>query len=161
MGDRGQIEFCFPKGKSVFLYTHDGGLELKQTLAKALKRGESCWNDPEYLLRIIFSEMTMGYSKGRSAFPYTHDGGLDLQQTLAKTLKRRENDPEYLLLLLFSDMIRGYERDTTGVGDHEDLDHPLIRIVNVVPSWIENEELPMVIIGDDQWTFPQFVQEFA
>lgn len=51
MGDRGQI-----KVGGVYLYTHYGGSELKQTLQEALKRKQR-WQDEEYLTRIIFSEM--------------------------------------------------------------------------------------------------------
>lgn len=40
----------------VYLYTHDEGHNLDQTVARALARRER-WRDQEYLTRIIFSEM--------------------------------------------------------------------------------------------------------
>jgi hypothetical protein len=54
MGDRAQIKI---EDNGVFLYTHWCGSELKDTLKQALIRGESRWNDSEYLTRIIFCEM--------------------------------------------------------------------------------------------------------
>lgn len=59
MGDRGQIKIKIDKS-AVFLYTHWGGSELNATLANALDRGRGRWSDTEYLIRIIFNEMTKG-----------------------------------------------------------------------------------------------------
>jgi hypothetical protein len=59
MGDRANIVFtnhsAFPS--PVFLYTHWGGYDIKETLKSALKRGEDQWTDAQYLSRIVFSEM--------------------------------------------------------------------------------------------------------
>lgn len=64
MGDRGNIVLTgketFPNGK-VYLYTHWGGSEIKQTLAAALGKRQS-WGDGSYLARIIFTELTRGVS---------------------------------------------------------------------------------------------------
>jgi len=59
MGDRGQVEITGMHGSdaSIYLYTHWGASELEHTVANALARGTSRWNDDEYLNRIIFSEM--------------------------------------------------------------------------------------------------------
>lgn len=57
MGDRAQIAVQHG-AKRVYLYTHWGGSEIRQTLVAALTRGRDRWDDPEYLTRIIFSEMT-------------------------------------------------------------------------------------------------------
>jgi len=54
MGDRGQVLIL--EG-DVYLYTHWRATELIETVRKALTRGKGRWNDPEYLARIIFSEM--------------------------------------------------------------------------------------------------------
>jgi hypothetical protein len=43
--------------EQVCLYQHWDGDNLPEKLRKALKRGESRWNDYQYLTRIIFSEM--------------------------------------------------------------------------------------------------------
>lgn len=67
MGDRANIRIKqlfppTPEGEEpqfVYLYTHWGGTELPQTLAKALdsKAGRSRWDDESYLARIIFCHM--------------------------------------------------------------------------------------------------------
>lgn len=59
MGDRANIVFekhsAFPH--PVFLYSHWGGSEIKQTLQRALKRGKDRWKDAQYLSRIVLCEM--------------------------------------------------------------------------------------------------------
>lgn len=57
MGDRGQVLI---KDEGVYLYTHWRASELEGVVRKALERGTSRWNDPEYLARIIFCEMIKG-----------------------------------------------------------------------------------------------------
>ncbi len=63
MGCRGNIEIIQPKlghtsGEvSIYLYTHWGGEELCQDLARGLDKGQGRWLDPDYLTRIIFNEM--------------------------------------------------------------------------------------------------------
>lgn len=68
MGDRAQVHFT---DTGAFLYTHFGGYKIDEVVASALDRGRSRWNDPEYLARIVFSEMirddidgTTGYGIG-------------------------------------------------------------------------------------------------
>ncbi|KKN28612.1 hypothetical protein LCGC14_0852570 [marine sediment metagenome] len=51
MGDRGNI-----KVGNVYLYTHWGGSEIKQTLQDVLKRKQR-WDDEAYLTRMIFCGM--------------------------------------------------------------------------------------------------------
>lgn len=57
MGDRANIRFDVENEPSMYFYTHWSGSELPFTLQKALKRGESRWEDEPYLARIIFCEM--------------------------------------------------------------------------------------------------------
>jgi hypothetical protein len=57
MGDRRNVVVKHDQERAVALYTHWGGSDLPATLANALKRGESRWDDSTYLTRIIFSEM--------------------------------------------------------------------------------------------------------
>jgi hypothetical protein len=52
--DPKQRNWDLPK---IYFYTHWGALDLEDDLRQALIRGESRWNDPAYLARIIFSEM--------------------------------------------------------------------------------------------------------
>jgi hypothetical protein len=67
MGDRAQVKVVTNYG-DVYLYTHWYGHKLKKTVAKALDRGRDRWNDPEYLTRIIFSEMIKGHEKENTGF---------------------------------------------------------------------------------------------
>ena len=54
MGDRGQILI---KDTGVYLYSHWGAIDLWGEAWRALKRAPDRWDDPEYLARVIFSEM--------------------------------------------------------------------------------------------------------
>lgn len=54
MGSRAQVHIV---DTGVWLYTHWGATTLPQTVANALAR-DARWNDPEYLARIIFDQMT-------------------------------------------------------------------------------------------------------
>lgn len=56
MGDRAQVKVVL-ENKSIYLYTHWDGSELENIVISALKRGSDRLDDPEYLARIIFSEM--------------------------------------------------------------------------------------------------------
>lgn len=56
MGDRGQV---YIKDVKTYLYTHWGATELPEQVEKAIAK-KWRWNDPEYLARIIFDEMTDG-----------------------------------------------------------------------------------------------------
>lgn len=67
MGDRGQIRVR-DGGSEVILYTHWGASDLETTLASALKRGCSRWNDCSYLARIIFCEMVRDDIEGLTGF---------------------------------------------------------------------------------------------
>lgn len=53
MGARAQV---YIKDTGIYLYTHWGAYELKNVVRKAISRMER-WSDPDYLARIIFSEM--------------------------------------------------------------------------------------------------------
>lgn len=58
MGDRGEVKVIQHSiDAPVYLYTHWGATYLCQTVANALERGRSRWDDPPYLTRIIFSDM--------------------------------------------------------------------------------------------------------
>lgn len=77
MGDRGNVVVQYDNGSEVFLYTHWGRSELKETVADALDRGRDRWNDDSYLARIIFSEMTRDYIEDETGFgisPFITDG---------------------------------------------------------------------------------------
>lgn len=59
MGDRANIVVT-NRHNHIVLYTHWAGTELPDILKSALKRGESRWDDFQYLTRIIFCEMIKG-----------------------------------------------------------------------------------------------------
>lgn len=60
MGDRAQVLITEDGQTGVFLYTHWDGNQLPTTLAHALRRGESRWDDAPYLARVIFTDMVRG-----------------------------------------------------------------------------------------------------
>jgi hypothetical protein len=56
MGSRAQVKI---QDTGVFLYTHWGASEIVEDVRTAIKRGKRL-NDPGYLTRIIFDQMTLG-----------------------------------------------------------------------------------------------------
>lgn len=75
MGDRSQVAIKQPTSNSpqgrVYLYSHWGGAEIYGDVQRALVRAPDRHEDPEYLTRVIFSEMgaavvdsTTGYGIG-------------------------------------------------------------------------------------------------
>ena len=61
MGDRANVVLTGGGERAgtsdLVFYTHWNGSELPRTVQAALERGRDRWNDPQYLNRIIFSEM--------------------------------------------------------------------------------------------------------
>lgn len=58
MGNRANIKIIqYENATPLYLYTHWNGSIWNIELAKALKFGESRWNDTSYLTRIIISRM--------------------------------------------------------------------------------------------------------
>lgn len=62
MGDRGNIHVQTHGGREggVWFYTHWSGSDLPQIVANGLDRGRSRWDDPPYLARILFDQLTDG-----------------------------------------------------------------------------------------------------
>jgi hypothetical protein len=63
MGDRGNI-FCTEGDKDqngsprgIYMYTHWRGYRLPLILREALRKGQSRWDDPAYLNRVIFQTL--------------------------------------------------------------------------------------------------------
>lgn len=78
MGDRANVYVHEGDAPGVYLYTHNGGSGLPDTVRTALAR-EQRWHDDPYLARIIFSTMIEGDVSGEtgygiSAVPFS--GGL-------------------------------------------------------------------------------------
>jgi hypothetical protein len=58
MGDRGNIVVLMDtESAPVYLYTHWGGTELPEVVSAALAKRWR-WNDPAYLARILFDQLT-------------------------------------------------------------------------------------------------------
>ena len=68
MGVRANVRIISRSTGDVFLYTHWCGSELGEVLQRAMARGRGRWDDPAYLARIIFSEMTEGQEKATTGF---------------------------------------------------------------------------------------------
>lgn len=67
MGDRGHIVIEQPQNQTaVVLYTHWNASGLPHLLAQALGK-EARWNDPEYLARIIFDQISASASETTGA----------------------------------------------------------------------------------------------
>lgn len=67
MGDRGHIVIEQPRDQpAVVLYTHRSANGLPHLLAQALGK-EARWNDPEYLARIIFDQISNDASETTGA----------------------------------------------------------------------------------------------
>lgn len=80
MGARAQVKI---EDEGVFLYTHWGSGEIEDDVRKALQRRQR-WTDPEYLARIIFSQMTKGQEEGETGFGIgtSQHGDIDVLITL-------------------------------------------------------------------------------
>jgi hypothetical protein len=68
MGDRANIVLDQEEGKSIYLYTHWGGNELPETLARSLERTRERWTDEIYLGRLIFQDLTRGSEDSITGF---------------------------------------------------------------------------------------------
>lgn len=58
MGNRGNIVIHEKEGGKIFLYTHWGGSDLRETVARALALGKARWDDESYLTRIVFDALS-------------------------------------------------------------------------------------------------------
>lgn len=77
MGDRANIVIR-QQDQAIYLYSHWGGEDMPDTLARALIHGQSRWNDETYLARIIFNAMTAGDETSTTGFGigvYPSDNG--------------------------------------------------------------------------------------
>jgi len=93
MGDRINIAIKYEDGDIIYFYSHWRGLEIKNVLKKALKRGEVRWNDEPYLTRIIFSEMIKDEVMevtGYGIAPYPIDDGQN--KTIEVNIKKQTVD---------------------------------------------------------------------
>jgi hypothetical protein len=68
MGDRANIYIHEGDEPGVYLYTHWSGYELPEVARLALVRGQSRWDDPPYLARIVFCQMIGGDADGLTGY---------------------------------------------------------------------------------------------
>jgi hypothetical protein len=77
MGDRGNIKIEVEGYPPLWIYTHWEGSVLPETVRRGLIRGRPRWDDPAYLTRILFDEVT-GDDRGLTGFgvsTFRGDGG--------------------------------------------------------------------------------------
>lgn len=75
MGDRNNIKITYHTGASVYLYSHWGGSELREIVARAVEDGKRV-DDESYFTRILFSRMIADDVKGADGYgiaPYPPD----------------------------------------------------------------------------------------
>lgn len=93
MGDRGNI-IIEPNGSTftapLYMYTHWRGSGIQQILQSALKRGKGRWNDPSYLARIIFNELTKGCEMEETGFGLSNSLGDNEHPLLWVDMKTRK-----------------------------------------------------------------------
>lgn len=68
MGDRANIYVHEGDEPGVYLYTHWSGYDLPEVARLALVRGQSRWDDPQYLARIVFCQMISGDTDGTTGY---------------------------------------------------------------------------------------------
>lgn len=103
MGDRRNVVVEFTNGTSVALYTHWAGSDLPQTLAKALDRGRSRWDDPTYLTRMIFSEMIAAEAGDDVIGVLMSETGFGIEPIPTGSDSYCEADPGYDLVVSLAD----------------------------------------------------------
>lgn len=96
MGDRANVYVHDGDQPGVYLYTHNGGYELPDTVRTALAR-EQRWDDDQYLTRIIFNTMTKGQEDGETGFgisAYRSEGQIVDVDTSTRQVKVFDEDPQ-------------------------------------------------------------------
>lgn len=80
MGDRGNIVIRKRGQDALFMYTHWRGSDLPEIVALGLSRGETRWDDEQYLNRILFQTL-VGKDFGTTGFGLSTemgDGGTEV-----------------------------------------------------------------------------------
>lgn len=86
MGCRGQVKF---QDTNVYLYTHWGATDLPNIVQASLRRRWR-WNDPEYLARIVFDEMTRGSHDQETGYGIGTEEHGDIEMLVTLNCKERE-----------------------------------------------------------------------
>ena len=86
MGARTQV---YIKDTKVYLYSHWGSQRIRETIAKALSK-KWRWNDPEYLARIIFDEMTKSQHNTETGFGIGTKEHLDIDNLVTINCKTKQ-----------------------------------------------------------------------
>lgn len=103
MGSRAQILI---EDEGVYLYTHWGADNLKEDLKAILdtSKARNRWNDPEYLARIIFSEMIKNDINGETGFGIGSSEHGDIQLLIILNVK----DNTIIIKNIFSNRNKKY-----------------------------------------------------
>lgn len=138
MGDRGNICINYnnaygqeSKYPPIYFYGHWSGTEMPFVLQRALKKHRR-WNDPAYLARIIFNELTAGYEKEETGYgiaPYICDNEHDILEVCVEEKKVKR--------LAYS------WRKAGDIGQG--------KAVDGLPDYYEGNEKPI-----KEWTFDEF-----
>ena len=101
MGSRAQVKI---QETGVFLYTHWGAGEIQEDVRTVIRRGKRL-NDPEYLARIIFDQMTLGQQgQDIGAGIGTQEAG-DIEVLVTVDTERK--------LVIVKDVYKGTSKTTT------------------------------------------------
>ena len=102
MGNRGNIVIRFndstDKPSAVWFYTHWSGTEIGQVVRNTLARRKR-WDDPAYLARMIFDELTAGKQGKETGFGIStgmcdNEHDLLVIDTDAQTVRRVDSDDD-------------------------------------------------------------------
>ena len=108
MGDRGQV-----KVGEIYLYTHWGAYKLIDDVYSALKKHWR-WNDPCYLARIIFDEMTLGMHDEETGFGICGNQHGDIWRLIeisggnVAIRKRKWNEDDLYWITEYSDTFKNF-----------------------------------------------------
>lgn len=86
MGARTQV---YIKDTKVYLYSHWGSQGIRETIRTALAKRWR-WDDPEYLARIIFDEMTKGQHNTETGFGIGTKEHLDIDNLITIDCAKQE-----------------------------------------------------------------------
>lgn len=89
MGDRGQIEFIMEEG-SLYFYTHWRASELPDLVRAALARSRERWDQPDYLTRIIVSEVMVDEIRELTGYGFALSPYVDAWRTVVINLGDNE-----------------------------------------------------------------------
>ena len=86
MSTRSQVQML---NEGIFLYQHMDGYMLPEIVQSALAK-KVRWDDPEYLTRIIFSEMIKGFIDGETGYGISTGQHGDIEWLVVVDIENRK-----------------------------------------------------------------------